>query len=224
MKPIRHVPALAGPSTVGSEGYGAHIERAAAGNDPAAAWEAVQWLRQCDAQAAQRQSAETLRNSGVAPDFMTQRMAELDAVERRCQTVTGAHRAMVPQLAALALQAGVTGAAALLVDTGPPAGLDPEQRRLAVEALRRDAQAGHAPSMWAGALAEAGWGVSDEERLCYVLASALQRHTPVDLGTARFMAREAGLGRQSRLTDSQLAAGLQAAKDMLQRAGYSVPP
>jgi len=208
----------------GSEGYGAHIERAAAGNDPAAAWEAVQWLRQCDAQGAQRESAETLRSHGVAPDFMTQRMAELDAVERRCQTVTAAHRALVPQLAALALRAGVTGAAALLADTVSPGGLPPEQRRQALEALRRDAQNGHTPSILAAVLAPADWGLSDEERLRYVLASALQRNTPVDLGAARFMASQAGLGRQSRLTDAQLAAGLQAAKDMLQRAGFTVPP
>lgn len=209
--------------TVGSEGYGPHIERAAAGNDPAAAWEAVQWLRQCADQPAERESAETLRNRGVAPEFMTQRMAELDAVERRCQTVTAAHRGLVPQLAALAVQAGVPGAAAVYVDSGLPRDLSPAQQRGVLEALRRDAQNGHAPSLWAATLAPPEWGLSDEERLRYALASSLERSKPVDLAAARRIAYEAGLGRQVRLTDAQLAAGLQSAREMLQRAGFPVP-
>lgn len=224
--PAPGVRTLAGPvpGTVGSEGYGPHIEQAAAGRDPAAAWEALQWLRACDAQGPQRDSAEVLRNHGVAPEFMTQRMAELDAVARRCQTVTAVHRALVPPLAAIALRGDVPGAAAVYVGTTSPRSLTPEEQRRAVEALRRDAQNGHMPSVRAAAAAPADWGLSEEEQLRYVLASALQQHLSVDRDTARARARQAGLAHQPRLTEAELAAGLQSARELLQRAGLPVEP
>ncbi|MFT7722840.1 MAG: hypothetical protein QM788_08405 [Roseateles sp.] len=43
--------------------------------------------------------------------MMTQLMVEADAEARRCQTVTARHRALLPELAARAMRAGVPEAA-----------------------------------------------------------------------------------------------------------------
>jgi hypothetical protein len=103
--PPPRLPGAAAPAPrVGSEGYGPHIDQAAAGSDAAAAWEAVRWLRQCASNEQRRGSFEAARNQGTAPEMMTQLMVEADAEARRCQTVTAAHRALLPELAARAMR------------------------------------------------------------------------------------------------------------------------
>lgn len=108
---------------VGPEGYGPSIERAQAGHDPQAAWEAVQWLRQCSNNEARRTSFELMRNQGVSPEMMTQLMVEADAEARRCQTVTAAHQALLPELASRAMRAGLPEAASAYAAAAFP-GLD----------------------------------------------------------------------------------------------------
>lgn len=88
-------PASARPQ-VGSEGYGPHIERAQASADPASAWQAVRWLRDCASVEQRRTSYELARAHGAVPELMTQLMQEMEAESRRCQTVTAMHRAMLP--------------------------------------------------------------------------------------------------------------------------------
>lgn len=78
-QPAARTAAAATAPRIGSEGYGPHIERAQAGNDTKAVWEAVQWLRGCIANEGKRNSFETLRNQGVSPEMMTQLMVEADA-------------------------------------------------------------------------------------------------------------------------------------------------
>jgi hypothetical protein len=108
--PTPPAPLRAGP--IGAEGYGPSIERAHAGDDPAAAWEAVGWLRACSSNEVRRESLEKARAQGVVPELTTQLMVELDAEARRCQTVTDFHRRLLPVLAARAIRAGVPDAVA----------------------------------------------------------------------------------------------------------------
>jgi len=168
--PVAAAPFAPAPLRVGSEGYGPHIERAQAGNDPAAAWEAVLWLRRCASNEASRNGAEQLRTQGIAPQFMTQRMQELDEEARRCQTVTAQHRAMLPELASRAMRAGVREAASAYAEAVFPADLTPEQRREIADAMRRDASAGDAQSLLGAVLANEAWGLSDVERLSFLFA------------------------------------------------------
>ncbi|MEO6278699.1 hypothetical protein [Roseateles sp.] len=155
---------------VGSEGYGPYIERALAGNDAKAAWEAVQWLRQCASNEARRASFEQARNQGVVPEMTTQLMVEADAEARRCQTVTAQHRGMLPELSARAMRAGVPLAAQAYAAAVSPAGLAPAQRQEVADALRRDAVAAGTMGLSAAVEADEAWGLSDAERLGFVAA------------------------------------------------------
>lgn len=155
---------------IGSEGYGPHIERAAAGGDPAAAMEALQWLQACESNAGRRQSVELLRNQGVSPELMTQLMQEADAEARRCQTVTAAHQALVGPLALQAMRGGVRGAAAKYAGATPAQDVSPALRQEVLDTLRRDARSGHAGSLMDALVVNDAWGLSDTERLGYVFA------------------------------------------------------
>jgi len=164
------LPAAASTPRVGSEGYGPHIERAQAGSDAAAAWEAVQWLRGCLSTEGRRSSFEALRNQGVSPEMMTQLMVEADAEERRCQTVTPQHHALLPELAARAMRAGVPEAAAAYANATFPNDLTPAQRRQVADAIRRDALSGDAASLLGALTAHEAWGLSDAEKHAYLAA------------------------------------------------------
>lgn len=155
---------------IGSEGYGPHIERAQAGNDVAAAWEAVTWMRNCASNEQRRQSAELVRAQGVAPEVMTQMMVEADEEARRCQTVTALHRAMLPELAARAMHGGVAGAAAVYASSVDPGRLAPAERQEVTEAMRHDALAGQPTDLLNAFLSAPPWGISDAERLSYMYA------------------------------------------------------
>lgn len=214
--------ALAKPPTappIGSEGYGPHIERAQAGNDPAAAWDAVQWLRSCAANGALRQSAELVRNEGVAPDFMTQRMVELDAEARRCQTVTGLHRALLPELAARAMRGGVPEAASAYAGAVFPGELTPEQRREVVDAMRRDAFTGDANSLIGAAMADAAWGLSDGERLAFLFAYSQLPNQPGAQAMVKALIQQGAIRLKSPPTPEQLATAKQAGEQILERSG-----
>jgi hypothetical protein len=163
--------AVAAPSPrIGSEGYGPHIDGALAGNDPARAWEAVHWLRQCASNEQRRASFERAREQGVAPSMMTQLMLETDADARRCQTVTPQHQALMGELSLRALRGGVPEAAAAYAAATNPAGVPPALRLEVAEAMRRDARAGHAASLLGALMAPEGWGLGDDEKLAYLQA------------------------------------------------------
>jgi hypothetical protein len=160
------VNAAASPPPVGSEGYGPHIERAQAGDDIAAVWQAVQWLQQCASNEQQRKSFEQLRNQGQVPQaHAAALLTQLDTEARRCQTVVDQHRAMLPELAARAMRASVPLAAAAYAGAVDPARLSAAQRQEVTDALRRDAQANGVMSLLAAVQADDAWGLSDAERL-----------------------------------------------------------
>ena len=210
-----HTPA---PPRVGSEGYGPHIDRALAGSDAQAAWEAVQWLRSCAATEARRQSFETARNQGVAQDMLTQLMVEADAEARRCQTVTPYHRAQLPELAARALRAGVADAAAAYASSAFPDELTPAQRQQVADAMRRDAAAGHAQSLLGALRANEAWGIGDAEKLVYAAAYDNLPDPPETPGILKSLMAQGSVRLKTPPTQEQLAAARQAAQPILDRA------
>lgn len=157
---------------IGSEGYGPHIDRAMAGGDAAAAWEAMQWLQLCTSNADRRNSFEQVRNMGVSPEMMTQLMQEADAEARRCQTVTSRHQAMLAELALRAMRGGMREAAAKYAGVTQPDTLAPELRQEVLDTMRRDARSGHAGSLFDAMVAPDAWGLDEAEKLGYLFAYA----------------------------------------------------
>jgi len=155
---------------IGSEGYGPHIDRALAGGDAAAAWEAMQWLQLCASNADRRNSFEQVRSMGVSPEMMTQLMQEADAEGRRCQTLTPQHQAMLGELALRAMRGGMREAAAKYAGVTQPGTLAPELRQEVLDTMRRDARSGHAGSLFDAAVAPDAWGLDDSEKLGYLFA------------------------------------------------------
>lgn len=227
LQPAARAPATAPPATalrIGSEGYGPHIERAQAGNDAAAAWEAVQWLRNCTSTEARRQSFERVRTQGIAPEMMTQLMVEVDAEARRCQTVTARHQALLPELAAQAMRAGVPEAAAAYANAVFPGGLTPSQRQEVAEALRRDASAGDVQSLLGAAQANEAWGLSDAERLAFLAAYG---QTPGHPGTGinvKVYAEQGVIRLTAPPTPEQLAAAKLAGQQIVERVRANAQP
>jgi hypothetical protein len=170
--PLRRVVQAAPPAvlSIGSEGYGPHIDRAQVSNDAGAAWEAVRWLRQCATNEQRRNSFEKARDQGVSTELMTQLMVEADAEARRCQTVTAQHRARLPELAARAMRAGVPEAASAYAGAVFASDLTPAQRQEVAEAMRRDARDGDPQSLLGAALSHEAWGLSEAERLAFLHA------------------------------------------------------
>ncbi|MFT7775591.1 hypothetical protein [Roseateles sp.] len=155
---------------IGSEGYGPHIERAQAGGDAAAAWEAVQWLQQCASNSATRQSYESVRGGRIPQEMLTQLMLEADAEGRLCQTVTAWHWAMLQELALRAIRGGVPNSAVGLATMIKPGDITPALRQEVSDAIRRDADSGEPGSMLGALTDGAAWGLSDDERLGYLVA------------------------------------------------------
>jgi hypothetical protein len=210
----RMAPSAAAPR-IGSEGYGPHIERAQAGSDAAAAWEAVQWLRRCATTEEARQSFEQARNRGVAPELMTQLMQEADAEGRRCQTVTARHRALLPELSLRAMRGGVPEAASVYAGAIQPDTLAPALREEVTAAMRRDALAGH-PGALLGAIATAeDWQLGETEKLGYLFAYG---EMAGGRAVADQMVRQATVGLKVPTTPEQLAAAKQAGQQIIDRA------
>lgn len=155
---------------VGSEGYGPHIDRAMAGSDAAAAWEAMKWLQLCASNADRRNSFEHMRSVGVSPEMMTQLMQEADAEARRCQTITPQHQAMLGELALRAMRGGIREAAAKYAGVTQPDELTAAMRQEVLDTLRRDARSGHAGSLFGAIIAPDAWGLDDAEKLGYLFA------------------------------------------------------
>lgn len=208
--------AAASSPRIGSEGYGPHIERAHAGTDAAATWEAVQWLRACAGNDVRRQNAEHLRNLGVSPEMMTQLMQEEDAEGRRCQTVTAQHRALLPELALRAMRAGLQEAASVYAGTTRPESLAPALREEVTTAIRSDAEAGHPGSLLGALVTPTAWGLSQTEKLGYMVAY-------VDMTGAHGQAVVESLVKHHGIltampTPAQLAAAKQAGQQIIDRA------
>ncbi|MDR7332818.1 hypothetical protein [Roseateles asaccharophilus] len=222
-RPALPAPLAAAARRIGSEGYGPHIDRAQVGDDAAAAWEAVQWLRGCASNEARRRSAEAARNQGVAPDMLTQLMVEADAEARRCQTVTAQHRLLLPELAARALRAGVPDAASAYAGAAFAGDLAPPQRQQVADALRRDARDGHAPSLLAAAQAHEGWGLDDTERLAYMTAYAELPGEPQARDRVRQLIEQQRIRFKSLPTPEQQAAARLQADQILARVRAGKP-
>lgn len=201
---------------IGAEGYGPHIDRAQTGQDPQAAWEAVQWMRQCATNEGRRFSFEQMRNQGVSPEMMTQLMVEADAEARRCQTVTDSQRALLPELAARAMRAGLPEAASAYAGAVFAGDLTVAQRQEVTAAMRRDAQAGDVPSLLGALVANEAWGLTDDDRLTYLVAYAAlggqaaqsMAKALIDSGQIRF---------KQKPTPDQLEATLRNARPWLER-------
>ncbi|MGM9483062.1 hypothetical protein ACS5PN_17850 [Roseateles sp. NT4] len=190
---------------VGSEGYGPHIERAQAGNDVAAAWEAVQWMRGCASIEQRRTSYELARDHGAVPEMMTQLMQEVDAEARLCQTVTAQHRTLLPELASRAMRAGVPEAASVYAAAVSAGDLTPPQRQEVADAMRRDAQAGHPMSLLNAALANEAWGLSDAERLAFMYAYG-EMNQPGAQATVMALAKQGSFRLKAPPTQAQMDA------------------
>lgn len=202
---------------IGSEGYGAHIERAHAGNDPAAAWAAVKWLGDCATTEHRRHSFEQARNGGVAPEMMTQLMQEADAEARRCQTVTAQHRALLPELALRAMRGGVPEAASVYAGAVQPDALAPALRQEVTAAMRRDALAGHPGSLSGAVVTSEAWGLSETEKLAFLFAHGQMAgtHGPA---VAANLVQQRSLRFKVPPTPEQLAAAKLAGQQIVDRA------
>jgi hypothetical protein len=209
---------------VGSEGYGPHIERAQAGNDAAAAWEAVRWLRGCASVEQRRTSYELGRAHGAVPELMTQLMQEMDAEGRRCQTVTAQHRALLPELAARAMRAGITEAASAYAGAVFAGDLTPDERRDVADGMRRDAQAGDAMSLLNAALANEAWGLSDAERLAYLYAYSEMPGQPGNKAMFKSLLQTGSLRFKAFPSEEQQAAAERAGKQILERVRATTKP
>lgn len=216
-------PAASAPR-IGSEGYGPHIDSAQADNDAQAAWEAVQWLRNCTSNEARRNSFEHVRAQGVVPDLMTQLMVEADAEARRCQTVTAQHRAMLPELAARAMRAGVPEAASAYANAVFPGDLTPTQRQEVTDAMRRDAQAGHVQSLLGALVSNEAWGLSEVEKLGYMLAYGNLPDHPETQAIAKTLMEQGAIHIKGPPTPEQLAAAKLAAQQIVERVRAGKPP
>lgn len=215
-------PAASAPR-VGSEGYGPHIERALAGSDAAAVWEAVQWLRSCLSTEGRRTSFEALRNQGVSPEMMTQLMVEADAEARRCQTVTAQHRALLPELAARAMRAGVPEAAAAYANATFPNDLTSAQRQEVVDAMRRDAQSADALGLLGALTANEAWGLSEAEKLTYLAAYISLPDQPGNRTMAKALMDQGTIRFKTPPTAAQLEAVKPAVQQILERGRAAKP-
>jgi len=214
-------PASAAPR-VGSEGYGPHIERALAGNDPAKSWEAVKWLWKCASNVQLRSHFEALRDQGVAQERMTQRMIAADADARRCQTVTAQHQALLAELAAQAMRGGVPEAASAYAHAASAADLSAAQRQEVAEAMRRDAHVGDEMSLVNAATSNAAWGLSDAERLTFLLAYGMLDPYAGDIAVQHMLTLNT-LKLAAPPTQQQLAAARQAAQQIVDRVRAGKP-
>ena len=215
-------PAPAAPR-VGSEGYGPHIERALAGNDAAKSWEAVKWLWQCASNVQLRSHFEAMRDQGVAQEKMTQRMVAADAEARRCQTVTAQHQALLAELAAQAMRGGVPEAASAYAHAASAADLSAAQRQEVAEAMRRDAHVGDEMSLVNAATSNAAWGLSDAERLTFLLAyGMLDQYGAGDIVVQHMLTLNT-LKLAAPPTQEQLAAARRAAQQLVDRARAGKP-
>lgn len=216
------------PPRIGSEGYGPHIERAQEGNDVAAAWEAAQWLRLCASNEERRTAFEQARNQGAAPEAMTPLIAETDAEARRCQTVTARHRAMLPELAARAMRAGQHLAAQAYASAVSPADLSAAQRREVADALRHDAVTEGVMGLLAAVEADAGWGLSDAERLGFFAAlkqlADEEAHSHAPFKLLQPWVEGAAIHFKTRPTPEQQAAAELAGKQIVARLRAGNPP
>lgn len=216
-EPTPVVTAAASAPRIGSEGYGPHIERAQAGSDAKAAWESVTWLRQCANNEAQRHNLETVRNQGVSPEMMTQLMVETDADERRCQTVTDRHRALLPELAARAMRAGVPEAVAAYANATFPNDLTPAQRQQVADVMRRDARSGDAASLLGALTAHEAWGLGDAEKLAYLATYLGLPEHPEAQPHAKALMEQGSIRFKTPPTTEQLDAVTPAVREILER-------
>lgn len=203
---------------VGSEGYGPHIERAQAGTDNTAVWEAVQWLRDCATTEQRRHSFEQTRNVGVAPEMMTQMMQEADAEGRRCQTVTAQHRALLPELALRAMRANQPEAASVYAGATQPEALAPALREEVAAAMRRDAQAGHPGSLLGALVTAEGWGLGDTEKLGFMVAYGEMAGAHGKAVIEHLLIKQRMVRLTAPPTPEQLAAAKQAGQQIIDRA------
>lgn len=106
---------------IGSEGFGPHIARIAESGTPAAAMMAMQWLRACRDNEAAITALEAQRaQSGDPQGRIVTALDQLQAIARRCQTVTPDTYALLADLGQKSLKGGVEGAAATMIQLGAP--------------------------------------------------------------------------------------------------------
>jgi hypothetical protein len=215
-------PVTAAPR-IGAEGYGPHIERAQAGGDAAAAWEAVQWLQQCASNEARRQSYERVRGERFPQEMLTQLMLEADAEGRLCQTVTAHHRAMQQELTLRAMRGGVPQAAIGFAMLVSPGGISAALRHEVADALRREADAGQLGSLLGAAAHGAAWGLGDDERLAYLVAYGEMHSQGGQTMVKEWIARRI-IPFKTPPTPEQLSAAQTAGRRIVDRMPTGTPP
>jgi len=169
----RTLPAQASDG-IGSEGYGPHIERALASGNGKQAMQAIQWLQECQHNSVTQEAFESLRAqvpSGSA-SYVTGLIEKEQRTGRLCQTVTAQHQAMQTELAQIALQDKIPGAAAAYLTATSLAGtwqqLPSAQKDEVMASLRRDASSGERNSLTAAVFMGSFMGLSPVEQLTYV--------------------------------------------------------
>lgn len=126
--------------TIGSEGFGPHIQRAVTSQDPDDAAEAVHWLDLC---VAMKNSGDAIykvepRNPGEA-QALSDTVAHVQRTLALCQTVTPNLYAMRKALVRRALDAGMPGAG-IEFSRSLGAVPDPSEFAVALSAIRREAE------------------------------------------------------------------------------------
>jgi hypothetical protein len=218
----RTLPAQASDG-IGSEGYGPHIERALASGNGKLAMQAIQWLQECrynnEVQAAFEAARAQMPAS--AASSMTAMMEKGQRTSRLCQTVTAQHQAMETELAQIAMQDKIPGAAAAYLATTSLAGtwqqLPSTQKDEVLASLRRDANSGDAQSMTSAIFMGSHIGISLVEQLTYanvLVADLPYANSDVQDETKRAMLKNAEIDL-SKLSAEQVQAATTAAQRLL---------
>lgn len=154
-------------ASIGSEGYGPHVLRALDQGSPADALRAAHAISLCRDVERDIARVYALRDAEKNPKrtpAWIQTIEWLQSEQRRCQTVTPAIDALKRPLLLKAAQHGALGAAAsYAADLAPQDQVPP----VIVEALKRDAEAGHDLALMTLAATPSRWGLGDEDAGVY---------------------------------------------------------
>lgn len=219
-------PIAAASPTIGSEGYGPHIERTHLSDDAKAAWQAVTWLQLCANNNTHEQHFQFVLDSATLPKedaaAIAQQLQTTRAESRRCQTVVAQHRALLPPLALKAMRGNVTGAAAVYAGQINFSALEPAMQAELSSAIRADTGAGDAMTLLNTGLAGKAWGFNDEERLTYL--AVYTSLAPGNLVTVEGLLRNGAITNIAPPTDAQKARVEAAAQKLIDGIKARRPP
>lgn len=206
------------PPPVGAEGYGPHIERAAMQGTPGELMQALDWIASCRHADEHVETLERARGRVKVPPQALAQLLELTLREqRRCQTVTPRLLASELGLAQQALDVGAFGAGHAYVRADRYRLPSQELRDAVVQALRRDARAGHQASLDYLVGLGPELGLSDLERRTYQLVAKAKDDRRGDGNPWAEASMKELPGRRPGLSEGEEAQAQAAANEILQR-------